>query len=106
MKQGRYLNFGCGGVFHREWVNVDIVPNSPEVMTCDLVGGLPFPDHTFEAVYSSHVLEHFEPVTAANMLRECQRVLAPAGICRIVVPDLENQASAYLDKLQKARLND
>jgi predicted SAM-dependent methyltransferase len=106
MKSGRYLNFDCGGVKHTDWVNIDLVPTSPDVMACDLARGFPFPDDSFDALYSSHVLEHFDPQTGANLMRECRRVLAPRGVCRIVVPDLENQAATYLQKLRVARLDD
>jgi len=106
MSSSRYLNFGCGGVFHPEWTNVDMSPVHPEVIACDLTKGLPFPDQSFDVVYSSHVMEHFHPTAAAMMLRECRRVLVPGGICRIVVPDLEDQARTYLAKLQAATPGD
>ena len=47
----------------------------------------PYGDEEFEAVYSSHVLEHMPPADAAHCLREVHRVLKPGGVARIAVPD-------------------
>lgn len=93
---GRLLNVGCGGRFHPAWVNVDAVPASPEVQAVDVRAGLPFGDGEFAVVYSSHVLEHLDVNEAAGLLKQMHRVLAPGGIVRIVVPDLEAIAREYL----------
>ncbi len=54
-----------------------------------------FPDGAFEAIYASHLLEHLHPDVAENCLRECHRVLAPAGILRLAVPDLDQMVADY-----------
>jgi SAM-dependent methyltransferase len=92
--------------FHPEWVNLDSSTVLPGVIKHDLRRGLPFPDESFDAVYGSHVLEHLEPDTAAQLLRECHRVLRPGGIVRIVVPDLEAIARLYLESLAQAATGD
>jgi predicted SAM-dependent methyltransferase len=61
-----------------------------------------FETGTFEAVYASHVLEHFDYKDAlAETLREWHRVLQPAGLLYVSVPDLEILASLFVlkDKL-------
>lgn len=98
----RLLNFGCGNVFHPGWLNLDAAPSAPAVIAHDLRRGLPYADESFDAVYSSHVLEHFEPSAAAQLLRECLRILRPDGIARLVVPDLEAIARLYLQSLERA----
>ncbi len=97
----RGLNLGCGERFHPEWTNLDAAPASPSVQAHDLSKGIPFPDATFDAVYLSHVLEHFEKNKALLLLRECHRVLRREGIVRVVVPDLERIAELYLQALEK-----
>ncbi|MEX0670170.1 MAG: methyltransferase domain-containing protein [Pirellulales bacterium] len=93
------LNLGCGRRRHPDWTNADLVPSAADVLAVDLRRPLPFAAASFTAVYASHVIEHLAPVEADRLLREAHRVLAPGGIVRIVVPDLEGIVRAYLDSL-------
>lgn len=102
----RLLNFGCGDVFHAEWVNLDALPADPRVLRHDVRRGLPFSDASFDAVYGSHVLEHLTPCDAERLVADCFRVLAPGGIARLVVPDLETIARLYLQSLEAALAGD
>ena len=103
----RYLNLGCGGRFHRGWVNVDIVSSDPaRVVQHNILESLPFDDSTFDAVYHSHVLEHLPRAAAPRFLAECRRVLRPGGVLRIVVPDLETITRLYLENLAAAWAGD
>lgn len=90
-----YLNVGCGNKYHKDWVNVDMHSNGPDVISCNLLKGIPFPDETFEVLYHSQVLEHFPKEKAFDFIKECHRVLKKNGIIRIVVPDLENIVDEY-----------
>jgi len=94
------VNLGCGPVWHPDWQNFDIQPRPPHVGRMDLRRPLPFHDATVDAVYHSHVLEHLPPATAAQLLRECHRVLRPGGVLRVGVPDLEGVTRAYLLALE------
>jgi predicted SAM-dependent methyltransferase len=96
------LNIGCGAIFHRDWINVDLGAGS-NVTSHDVRKGLPFPDRAFEVVYHSHLLEHIPHENALLFTEECFRVLKPGGIIRILVPDLEQIARLYLDKLSTAK---
>jgi len=98
----RLLNLGCGGRFHPDWVNVDFASSSKQVIAHDLLQGVPFETGSFDAVYHSHVLEHFPKSQAHLFIRECHRVLKPGGILRIAVPDLETIARSYLHWLDFA----
>lgn len=100
------LNFGCGGIFHPDWTNLDASPVSPDVVAHDLRQRFPFADGTFDAAYGSHVLEHLEPDAAEEVLRDCFRILRPGGIVRIAVPDLESIARLYLAALEGALNSD
>lgn len=92
----KLVNVGCGTMFHPAWINLDVVPLAPEVRAYDVRRGLPFADATVDMVYHSHVLEHLEPSAAEAFLGECFRVLRPGGVLRVVVPDLEQLARAYV----------
>lgn len=72
-------------------------------------GKLPFPDNSFDAVYSSHLLEHLEYYRALGLIAESFRVIKPGGIVRIALPDLEMLAKDYiaqLDSLSEAEDNE
>jgi SAM-dependent methyltransferase len=72
-----------------------------DVVCWDLRRGVPFPDSTFDVVYHSHVVEHIDREQAPVFLAECRRVLKPGGTIRIVFPDLEQLATAYLDVVRR-----
>ena len=75
----------------------------------DVRYSLPFPDNTFDYIYSSHLLEHLAQGVVGHLLRECYRVLKPGGVLRLVVPDLYKAASEYVDtvrRLERADIND
>jgi predicted SAM-dependent methyltransferase len=96
------LNIGCGLNYHQDWENIDIQPRGAEVRKVDINAGLPYLNATAEFCYSSHVLEHLDCEKAKSLLAECNRVLRPGGILRVVVPDLENIARSYLNALELA----
>ena len=97
------VNIGCGAVFHPDWINLDSAPVAPAVRACDARGGLPFADASVDVVYHAHMLEHLEAEDARKFLAECHRVLRPGGVVRVVVPDLEGIAQAYLRELAVVR---
>jgi len=98
----KLLNIGCGDTFHPQWTNLDYSPLASGVIACDVRRGLMFPAARFAACYSSHVLEHLSPEEGAALLAEMHRVLAPGGVVRVVVPDLELVARNYLATLERA----
>ncbi len=105
------LNIGCGRYPHPDYLNLDI---NPEVQ--DFVRGLgfpfrlclahrlPFDDASADAIYASHLLEHFgSPIaeggwmpTVHQLLDEWHRVLRPGGDLYVAVPDLETIAARIL----------
>ena len=100
------LNVGCGRRYDRRWVNLDLSSRDASVVQYDVNDGIPFADGSFDAVYHSHVLEHLKPDQGQRLLAECFRVLAPGGVLRIVVPDLEKIAQLYLQKHEQAWAGD
>ncbi len=63
----------------------------------DVTQRIPLENASAELVYSSHMLEHLDRGEARRFLHEAHRVLAPRGVLRIVVPDLQRLAREYLE---------
>lgn len=97
----KMINIGCGTVFHRDWINLDLVSVDPSVRIWDSRKGFPFPNNSIDVCYSSHFLEHLSQAEAAQVLHHCFRALRQGGIIRLVVPDLEAVVNAYLDSLRQ-----
>ncbi|MBL8324406.1 MAG: methyltransferase domain-containing protein [Rubrivivax sp.] len=58
-----------------------------------------FADGTFAEIYASHVLEHFDYVEALpRALAEWHRALAPGGVLRLSVPDIDILAHLLLQR--------
>ena len=96
----KLLNVGCGPAFHQDWINIDKNPTRSDITPHDIRRGLPFPDGALEVVYHSHLLEHLDKEQGRILMEECVRVLRTGGVLRVVVPDLEEIASLYLEKLR------
>ena len=53
------------------------------------VRDLPLADASYDAVWSSHNLEHLHPADAHRALREFRRVVRPGGCVALTLPDLQ-----------------
>lgn len=91
----RYLHIGCGSVIlPSPFENLD-TRDLPGVNHVSEAYPLTFEDNTFDLVYSSHVLEHFEKNQTQDIVNEWVRILKPGGIIRLSVPSLENLIKIY-----------
>ena len=88
------LHIGCGGHHIPGWINLD---NYPAPLAVNVQRGIPLPNRSARYVFLSHLLEHlFYPDQSDCLLSEIRRVLAPDGVVRIVVPDIEQCINAYV----------
>jgi SAM-dependent methyltransferase len=107
MNNYQLLNLGCGDRYDQSWVNVDFTSRGrPGVKAHNLLAGIPYQTETFDAVYHSHVLEHFPREAAPHFIAECFRVLRAGGTVRVAVPDLEVICRTYLAVLDDALRGD
>lgn len=91
------LHLGCADVYLDGWINIDLFDPRYTLDLCwDLRRGIPFGDGSAEAVYSEHLFEHIGMDGGLVLMREGWRVLAPGGVMRITVPDLERYVRSYL----------
>ena len=80
------INFGAGGCTVAGWRNTDFCyPEGADKIDC--TKRLPFDDASVDMVYSEMMCEHLKPQEAWSFLEECHRILKPAGLIRIVIPD-------------------
>ena len=89
------LHLGCGpriipGFTHVDALNYEHVDHVSDVSDLDFL-----PDDAVEMIYACHVLEHFSRKEVPVVLREWNRVLAPGGLLRLSVPDLEQMLRIY-----------
>jgi len=99
LSPGAYLNLGCGPNINENFVCVDgwWVPGID--ICCDMIRGLPVPANFSKGIFTEHCLEHLALEDAKALLADCRRVLMPNSLIRIVVPDLELYARAYVKTL-------
>ncbi len=82
------------------WESLNSQPLEGINHVCDARELSRFADGTFEALYSSHVLEHFDyRGEVTSVLMEWYRVLAPGGTLYVSVPDLETICRLYCDQV-------
>jgi predicted SAM-dependent methyltransferase len=102
----KLLNLGCGQQIHRDWTNIDFLSDNENIISFNLLNGIPFGENEFDVVYHSHLLEHFSKNQDQNFLKECYRVLKVGGVIRIAIPDLEQIIKEYLHILTRIDNND
>lgn len=90
------LNIGCGQKHLPGFINMDIA--EPYDRKLDARRGLPFPDESVDGIYSEHFFEHLTQAEGLRFLRECRRVLKPAGRIRIAMPDLDELIQRYVSE--------
>jgi SAM-dependent methyltransferase len=106
----RVLNAGSGSntarqlhpVFSRTaWqeIRVDVDPQAKPDLVCSITNMKSvFAPASFDAIWSSHTLEHLFAHEVPFALTEFKRVLKPDGFALVTSPDLEAVASLILDR--------
>jgi len=88
------IDIGGGDCKREGWITLDIDLSSD--LFWDLRRGIPFPDNSVDAVYSSHFFEHLSYQDGQAVMVETYRVLKPGGLVSICVPDARMYIDAYL----------
>jgi SAM-dependent methyltransferase len=89
--QKKVVDIGCGPI-HREIegvkaLRVDIRADCNPDYRCD-VRELPFASNSFDIVFSSHVLEHFNRAEWKIVLKEWTRIVSKEGKIVLVLPNI------------------
>lgn len=81
------------------WEILDVYPGPHVDHVGNAIDLARFADASFVEVYASHVLEHFDYKQELLVaLQEWHRVLAPGGVLRLSVPDLDILAHLLLQR--------
>ena len=94
------VNLGSGPFKLEGWLNVDITVADVPDLVADLSAPLPFADASVDYIHSEDFLAYITLLQARALLCECRRVLKPAGVMRLLTPDLEKLARQYLQNPQ------
>lgn len=89
------LHLGCGVNLLPGWLNTDLAPELSSIVRLDVTRRFPFPDASFDLVFSEHMIEHVPFADARHMLAECRRIMRPGGGIRIATPDLAKITGLY-----------
>ncbi len=93
------VNVGAGRHGRPGWVNVDPFPAGGVNCVYDCRKSLPFPDGSVRGIFAEHFFEHIDHTEEAPaFLSECARVLEPAGVLRLIVPDAGAYLRAYCEE--------
>jgi predicted SAM-dependent methyltransferase len=90
----RMLNLGCGPHRFPGWLGADAFKPEADIYM-NATSRFPFPDNSFDVIYSEHVIEHIHTDKIPFFLSEARRVLKPGGLFRVTTPDLEIHAREY-----------
>lgn len=93
----RRLNWGCGPRGSPGWLNSDIKQGEGIDISEDIRHGLSIESDSLDYVVSIHALPMIPYPDLVPVLRELRRVLRPAGVLRLALPDLDKGIRAYLD---------
>jgi predicted SAM-dependent methyltransferase len=93
----RKLQLGTGSNPLESWLNTDVCDfkRSGHVVYLDAREPFPFPDCSFDFVFSEHMIEHLAYADGLRCLRECRRVLRPGGRIRVATPSLARLIGLY-----------
>lgn len=80
------LNIGCGWMHRTDFVNIDITKEVNPDIVVNIEEGLPFPDNSFDNIYSCHCLEHVRPEKWKFVLNEIARVARNGCILELKLP--------------------
>jgi hypothetical protein len=97
------LNLGASPIWSKKgWHTLDHkLSQSTDNAIAGDASNILLPDESCEIVFCSHVFEHIPHIRLPMVISEINRVLKPGGLLRILTPDLESIARAYVHKDDK-----
>ena len=97
---GIKLNIGASPIWESsDWLILDhkLKESTDSCIAGDALS-IDLPDNSCDLVFASHIFEHVPHTKLPLICAEINRVLAPGGVIRLLTPDLERIAKAYIEK--------
>lgn len=91
----RMLNLGAGPNRYEGWLTADAFKPEADIYM-NVTSRFPFPDQSFDVIYSEHMIEHIHVDKVPRLLSEVFRVLKKGGVFRVTTPDLAIHAHHYV----------
>lgn len=79
------------------WLTADAFKYEADIYM-NVYSKFPFPDNSFDVIYSEHLIEHIVLDKIPHFLQEIYRILKPGGLFRVTTPALEIHALNYINK--------
>jgi predicted SAM-dependent methyltransferase len=92
----RRLHWGCGETIVPGWINADRRAGPGVELAGDIRYGLPLESYSIDYIVSIHALQDLPYFDVVPALQELRRVLAPGGVLRLGLPDMDRAIDAYL----------
>lgn len=89
------LHLGCGNIKLDGFCNVDVLHTIAVDVVDDIRLLKRFPNNSAQEIYACHVLEHFAHHEIEPILKRWFEILAPGGVLRISVPDIDRIVRIY-----------
>lgn len=99
------LHVGCASKRLAGYINIDSRQTDATDHVCDAGAITVVSPGSVAEIYSRHMLEHLDPNDALATLSHWYGLLAPAGILRVIVPDIAFHARQLLG-LARSSLKD
>lgn len=105
---GRLTKANLKGFDTPEWqeIRLDIDPEVQPDIVASITDLSSLQEDSYEAIYSSHNVEHIYPSQVQTFLKDCYRILKPGGFIVVTCPDLATVAEAILKFGVEATLYD
>lgn len=92
------LHLGCGSKFINGFEHLDSTPHRHLTHCADISDLSMYEADSVDLIYACHVLEHFGRHHYKQVLAEWYRVIKPAGVLRLAVPDFAAIAALYYEQ--------
>lgn len=108
------LHLGCGGQKWLDYINIDLYPYDDNIKDTSRNGcvadvfldirNLEMPVNSIDAIFASHILEHFTRWQTIKMVKNWYEILKSGGVLEIEMPDFNRCLIWLFHPIKKYRV--